>query len=315
MPTQNLQNSPEVGSLVNPWVRAARPETLTAAVVPVVVGTAVAAMENIRLGLGAELHFERMLLALVSACAIQVGTNYFNDAIDFCRGADTTNRLGPPRATQLGLLTAQQMMRGAWAAFFIAVITGAVLVAMCGPVILAIGLLSLLFGYAYTGGPFPLAYRGLGDVFVLLFFGIVAVMGSTYLQLASWPSSSLLAGIQVGLLAVVLIAINNFRDSEGDRMARKYTLAVLLGEKIARYEIVVAAVLPFILGFGWLLHDALWAAVLPLAALPLLGKVIGGAGRLAPSAACNGLLVTSAKMHALFGALLAAGLLLSALWR
>jgi 1,4-dihydroxy-2-naphthoate octaprenyltransferase len=308
----NIQNA---DAPKNPWILAARPKTLTAAVVPVVVGTALAFWEMAGLENSAEIKIERVLLALISACSIQVGTNYFNDAIDFTRGADTTARLGPPRATQLGLLTSKQMLHGAWCAFALAIITGAILVAVAGPEILAIGLLSLLFGYAYTGGPFPLAYRGLGDVFVLLFFGVIAVMGSAFLQLGTWPISGFIAGLQVGLLAVVLIVINNFRDSNGDRAVGKYTLAVLLGERFSRLEIAGATFAPILLGAFWVERGAVLAALLPLLALPVMSVVVRGMWRASPSAECNTFLGQAAKVHALFGVLLAAGLVMSALWK
>jgi 1,4-dihydroxy-2-naphthoate octaprenyltransferase len=301
--------------LVNPWLLAARPKTLTAAIVPVLVGTAVAYWEQCRVGAPIGMHWDRMALALLSACAIQVGTNYFNDAIDFRRGADTKERLGPPRATQLGLLTPRQMMAGAWIVFLVALVSGAALAFLSGPEIVVIGIFSLLFGYAYTGGPFPLAYRGLGDVFVLIFFGVIAVMGSVFIQLGSWPLSGLVAGLQVGFLAVVLIAINNFRDSAGDKAAGKYTLAVLLGERMTRFEITMATLIPVVLGMFWFLWGAALAAILPLLVAPLMQGLMSGVWRTAPSAACNDLLVRAAKVHALFGVLLVAGLFLSAAWR
>ncbi len=300
---------------MNAWILAARPKTLTASVVPVLVGTSLAVWEQARIGSELSLPFERALLAILSACAIQVGTNYINDAIDFKRGADTVERLGPARATQLGLLTAQQMMRGAYLAFMVATISGAILVALSGPAILVIGLLSLLFGYAYTGGPYPLAYRGLGDLFVLIFFGIVAVMGSVFLQLGSWPVSGLVAGIQVGLLAVVLIAINNFRDCKGDRAVDKRTLAVVLGEQLTRYEIALATFIPLMLGVYWLRQGAYLAAVLPFLSFPSMLRVVRGMWNTSPSAECNRFLVLAATAHAVFGCLFAAGLILGALWR
>ena len=230
------------------WLQAARPKTLTAAIVPVLVGAAVAFFEQPALAVS---RWWVAAVALSSALAIQVGTNFFNDAIDFRKGADTPDRVGPTRITQAGLRSEAQVLRAAWISFAVAVLFGAVLVVEGGAPILLIGVTSLLFGYLYTGGPYPLAYRGLGDLFVLLFFGLIAVSGTAFLITGGWSGQALVAGAQVGFLAVVLIAINNLRDREGDQAAGKRTLAVLLGVRGARAEISAALMLPFILGVQW----------------------------------------------------------------
>ncbi|MDR7419001.1 MAG: 1,4-dihydroxy-2-naphthoate polyprenyltransferase [Armatimonadota bacterium] len=208
---------------------AARVPTLTAAVSPVLVGTAAAA------GSGA---FQALpaLAALAGALAIQVGTNYSNDALDFLHGADTSQRRGPARATQSGLLTARQVLLGSYACFGVAALAGLYLVALRGWPILVAGLLSIAAGVAYTANPFRLGYRGLGDVFVFVFFGVVAVAGSDYVQTGAVRGAALLASVAPGLLAVAILVANNLRDLETDRAVGKRTLAVRLGAPATRVQ-------------------------------------------------------------------------------
>ncbi|HET7039985.1 MAG TPA: 1,4-dihydroxy-2-naphthoate octaprenyltransferase, partial [Gemmatimonadales bacterium] len=221
---------------------AARPRTLSAAFVPVLAGTALVAAE------GHTVHWWRSALALVGAGAIQIGTNLFNDLLDFHRGADTRHRVGPVRATQSGLLSPGQVRAAALACFAVALAAGVPLVIAGGMPILVLGLLSLLFGYGYTGGPYPLAYNGLGEIFVLLFFGLGAVGGTYYLHAAGLTPPVALAGVQVGLLACALLSVNNLRDVAEDARADKRTLAVLLGPGFGRAEVAGFALGPFVLG-------------------------------------------------------------------
>ncbi len=294
-------------SSVSVWLLAVRPKTLTAALVPIVVGTAIAYLD------GGTLRLWVAGLALAASFFIQVGTNFVNDAIDFKKGADTEERVGPVRVTQSGLLSAKAVMAGGAACFVVAVLLGAPLVWVGGWPILVIGLFSVACGYGYTGGPFPLAYVGLGDVFVMLFFGLIAVTGTHFLVSASWSVWALLGGLQVGAHATVLIAINNLRDRTTDARVGKRTLAVRLGERGAKGEITALAVAPFVLGFAWCARGAWWAALLPLLSLPVAVTLIRDVLRTPPSAAYNGYLARSAKLHLLFGLLLAAGLSVS-LW-
>lgn len=293
---------------LRPWIAAARPKTLTAAVVPVVVGSV----------LGAELRPEWefqwsvSVAALLSAGAIQVGTNYFNDVLDFEKGADTAARIGPTRITQSGGASPKEVYRAALGAFLVALLFGAYLVWHGGFPILVIGLLSFLFGYTYTGGPFPLAYRGLGDLFVLIFFGLIAVLGMVFLHTGGWHLEGWIAGLQVGALAVVLIAINNLRDRETDAGVNKRTLAVRLGERGAKIEIAALLMIPFVLGLYWFRTRFSWAGILPLVLLPFAVRVAREIGAQKPSAELNRYLGKCAFIHLAFGALLAIGFALGA---
>jgi len=223
---------------MNPWLLAARPKTLAAAVTPVLAGTALAFQGS--------MHWPSFVFALLGSVFIQVGTNYVNDALDFKKGADTHTRLGPLRVTQAGLLDADAVLRGAYLCFVLAAFCGIPLILRGGWPIAAIGIASIIAAYAYTGGPYPLAYHGLGEVFVMIFFGLVAVCGSFYLQRLTLDATAWIGGIAVGSLAVVILAINNLRDIENDRASNKRTLAARFGETFARAEIVFFATLPFV---------------------------------------------------------------------
>ena len=247
---------------MNPWLLAARPKTLAAAIVPVLVGTALAYNAH------TIFHWTAFLFALGGALFIQIGTNLVNDALDFKRGADTSERLGPLRVTQAGLLSANTVMTGAYACFGIAMLCGIPLIARGGWPIAVIGVVSILAAYAYTGGPFPLSYHGLGELFVMLFFGIVAVGGSFYVQRLTIDISVLVAGIAVGALAVLLLAINNLRDIDNDRKSSKRTLAARFGERFARGEIEWMALTVYI-ATGIVAYARDWHLLAPVVTLPL----------------------------------------------
>jgi 1,4-dihydroxy-2-naphthoate octaprenyltransferase len=251
-------------SAVRIWVMAARVRTLPAAVAPVLVGTSLA------LGAG---HFNALafVAALLGAMLIQVGTNLSNDYSDARRGADTEDRLGPVRVTAGGLVPPSQVLLATYVSFGLAVVCGIYLVAVAGPELLAVGAASILAGVLYTGGPRPYGYEGLGEVFVFLFFGIVAVAGSYFVQVQDLPWQAFVCAVPVGLLASAILMVNNVRDLETDRRAGKRTLAVRLGRARARdlYTVVVAAAylaapLPWVLGSmtAWLF--LCWATI-PLA--------------------------------------------------
>lgn len=228
---------------------AARPKTLPAAVCPVVAGSALAWRLT---------HHISWLLAvctLLSTICIQVATNYFNDAVDAAKGADTAARLGPVRATAAGLVSRRTMMLAGLAAVLAAMLFSIPLLHARGWPILAIGVVSLFFSYGYTGGPWPLAYRGLGELFVLLFFGLVAVTGTVFVQTGHWRAEGLLTGLQVGSLSTALIAINNLRDFEEDTRTGKRTLAVRMGKKAARTMIVIWCLLPYYAVSLWKVFD------------------------------------------------------------
>lgn len=222
------------------WLLAARPKTLAASVTPVLAGTALAFR-----GL-ATMHWQPFVFALLGAVFIQIGTNYVNDALDFKKGADTHTRLGPLRVTAAGLLSAEAVLRGAYVCFFLAALCGIPLILRGGWPIAAIGIASIVAAYAYTGGPYPLAYYGLGEVFVMIFFGLVAVCGAFYLQRLTLDPAAWIGGFAVGSLAVVILAINNLRDIDNDRASHKRTLAARFGATFARAEIVIFTLMPFL---------------------------------------------------------------------
>ena len=283
---------------------ALRPKTLSAAVVPVWVASALVVTQ----GLSPKLWVS--VLATMSSIFIQIGTNFVNDALDFKKGADTSTRLGPKRVTQSGLLSARQVITGAALCFVVAALLGLPLVIEGGWPIIAIGITSILMGYAYTGGPYPLAYRGLGDLFVILFFGLVAVGGTYFLHTGTYHSDAFVAGLQVGFLATVLIAVNNLRDAPEDAKVKKRTLAVRFGISFARFEILSLVLLAFALGIHWELREQRWAALMPLVALPLATKIVRDVYRHAPSPIYNQFLAKSGALHLLFGILISIGFLL-----
>ena len=287
------------------WLLASRPATLPAATVPVLVGAAAAVSD------GAALRPAVLAATLLSALLIQVGTNFANDYSDFVRGADHAGRLGPVRVTQSGLLTQGAVRRGIVAAFGLAALLGGYLAWVGGWPIVAIGVLSIVAGLAYTGGPWPFGYHGLGDVFVFVFFGLVAVTGTAYLQAGRWSATALAAAVPVGLLVTNILVVNNLRDRPTDAGAGKRTLAVRLGDRATRrqYALLTAlaylAALPLAAGAprrAWALLPWL---TLPLA-VALVRQVLGGlAGR-----ALNATLARTGRLLLVFGVLLAAGLLL-----
>jgi 1,4-dihydroxy-2-naphthoate octaprenyltransferase len=287
------------------WLMAARPRTLPAAVAPVLVGTALAATE----GTFKVLTF---LAALIGALFIQVGTNLSNDYSDARRGADTEDRLGPVRVTAGGLVPPRQVLRATYVAFGVAVLAGVYLIATAGWELLLVGAASILAGVLYTGGPRPYGYEGLGEVFVFLFFGVVAVAGSYFAQVERIEWEALVLAVPVGLLASGILVVNNVRDLETDRRAGKRTLAVRLGRRRAQGLFVamvagafVTAPLPWILGSlsAWLL--ICWLAI-PLA-VPLVRVVRSRTD--GPS--LNGALAATGRLQLVFCVLLAAGLLAS----
>ena len=225
--------------MIRAWLLASRPKTLAAAVAPVVIGTALVLRERL------PVDWRLAACALLGAVFIQIGTNFVNDALDFRKGADTSDRLGPLRVTQAGLLDAEAVLRGAYVCFAIAALFGIPLILHGGWPLLVIGVSSIVAAYAYTGGPYPLAYHGLGELFVLVFFGLVAVGGTYFVLTLRYSAAAALAGIAAGSLAVVLLAINNLRDIENDRRAGKRTVAVRIGERGARMEIAAALLIPY----------------------------------------------------------------------
>lgn len=233
-------------SLIRACVLASRPKTLPAAIVPVWVGCLLAWKTS---GV-----FDSLLAVatLAGAIAIQIATNFFNDAIDASKGADTEKRLGPLRVTASGMMSPRVVMLLGCVFLLVATGCGVILYQERGWPIVAIGIPSLFLAYGYTGGPFPLAYRGMGECFVILFFGLVAVAGTVFIQTGTWPGSSFLLGLQIGLLSAVLISINNLRDRAEDSVTGKRTLAVRFGHRAACAILAAEVAGAVLCSFGWL---------------------------------------------------------------
>ncbi len=285
------------------WLLAARPATLPAAIAPVLVGTAVAARDN---------HFRALpfLAALIAAMLIQIGTNFANDLFDFHKGADTAARLGPRRVTQSGLIQPYEVARATALTFGAAALIGLYLITVGGLPILLIGVASIAAGILYTGGPWPLGYHGLGDVFVFVFFGLIAVTGTYYVQAGAVSATAVAAAIPMGLLVTAILIVNNVRDIDTDRAAGKRTLAVRLGRRATRlhYALFVAgAYLAPPLMF--LAHRESWLFWLPWLTLPLAIGLIRIVYTRVDGTALNGALKGTGRLDLLFGLLFAASLL------
>ncbi|HKP90863.1 MAG TPA: 1,4-dihydroxy-2-naphthoate polyprenyltransferase [Thermoleophilaceae bacterium] len=287
------------------WLVAARPRTLPAAVAPVLVGTALARTEG-------TFHWVRFACALVGSVFIQVGTNLANDYSDARRGADTEDRLGPVRVTAGGLMPPRRVLVGTWVAFGIAVAAGAYLVAVAGWQLLLVGAASIAAGVLYTGGPRPYGYEGLGELFVFLFFGVVAVVGSYYVQVEELEWEAFALSVPVGLLASAILVVNNVRDVDTDRRAGKMTLAVRLGRTRARRLYAAMTLLAFVAPV------VIWAAggltawiLLALLALPLAPPLVRTVGTRTDGASLNGALAGTGRLLAVYSLLLSAGVLLS----
>ena len=285
------------------WILAARPATLTAAFAPVAVGTACAW----RVG---GFRWDAALAALLGAFLIQIATNFANDMFDFQKGADTAERLGPTRAAQAGLLTVRQLRRGIIVTFTLALGMGIYLTWIAGPAVIVIGLASMTAGLAYTGGPFPLAYNGLGDVFVMAFFGFVAVCGTTFVQALFVPQIAWAASVPIGALATGILVVNNVRDFEGDARAGKTTLVVRFGRGagVREYAFLLAAayatpIIMFV--FGWASAWVCLPLLTVLWAVGLLRSLVNDRG-----VALNQTLAETAKLLSLFGVLFAIGIAL-----
>jgi 1,4-dihydroxy-2-naphthoate polyprenyltransferase len=293
-------------SPVRLWLMAARPRTLPAAIAPVLVGTAAAVQVSDEIRVGA------FIAALVGSIFIQIGTNLANDYSDARRGADTADRLGPVRVTSSGLVAPRRVLVATWVAFAVAVAAGIYLATVAGVVILIVGAASILAGVLYTGGPRPYGYEGLGELFVFLFFGLVAVNGSYYVQLErlDWLPFGLSLG--VGFLATAILVVNNVRDLETDRRAGKMTLAVRLGRQRTRslYALLIVA------GFAAVPVTLLCAdgpawGLLSLLAAPLVGRPLRAVMTRTDGPSLNAALAGTGALLAAFSALLAAGLLLA----
>lgn len=275
------------------WILASRPPTLPAAFVPVLVGSALAvAHGHFRLG--------AFLAAFVSALFIQIGTNIANDLFDFQKGADTEERLGPTRVTQSGLLSISEVRAGMWVSFAVAFMTGLYLVYIGGWPILLVGVLGIICGIAYTGGPFPLAYHGLGDVFAFLFFGIIAVCGTYYVHTDTLHWLALWVSLPVAFLVNAILVVNNYRDIDTDRKANKRTLAVRMGPTLTRghYFFLVAGA--YVIPVIWSIQTGRAWVLLPLITLPLGIKMIRALFT-RTGTALNPVLKGTGQLHLIYG--------------
>lgn len=285
------------------WVLASRPRTLPAAIAPVLVGMALAAAHGL-------FAWAPALAAMLGACFIQIGTNFANDYFDFKSGADTAERLGPLRVTQAGLVTPAQIKAATAIAFGLATLCGLYLTWVGGWPIVVIGLLSILCGIAYTGGPFPLGYNGLGDLFVFVFFGLVAVGGTYYVQALSLSPVALAVAVPVGLLSTAIIVVNNLRDVDTDVVAGKRTLAVLFGRTFARKEYLVLLILAYLTPLALIaLGHLSWGAALTLLSLPMAVGLVRKVHTV-QGPALNAVLGGTGKLLLVFSLLLSVGILL-----
>lgn len=287
---------------IYPWLLAFRFKTLIAAFVPVMVGTA--------LVYGTRGRFDQwvVIFALASACCIQIATNLLNDAIDFKKGADTEERIGPKRVTQSGLLT-EKMVWTMGIVFLLAALGfGVPLVIKGGVPIVVLGLASLFLAYGYTGGPFPLAYLGLGDLFVLLFFGLFAVGGTSYLHILEFGPEMLVAGVQIGCLSTILIAVNNLRDSDTDRKVNKKTLAVRFGDGFVKFEIFFLTAITYLLNLYYLVTLNKLYVLISFAILPFGLFIVGMVYSIKDKQRLNSVLALSALHQLLFSLILSFGL-------
>lgn len=255
-------------SRLQAWKTAARIHTLPAAIVPVLVGSGLAYGEGV-------FRWDAFVWALIGALSIQVAANFANDASDAVRGADTEDRLGPPRMVALGVISSRQMWLATWTALAIAAVAGAVLTAIAGWIVLVIGVSSVIAMLGYVGGPVPYGYRGFGELFVFVFFGLVATVGSRYVHNETAPLSAWMLAIPVGMLVTAILVANNFRDIDSDRAARKKTLAVIMDRKQTRtlFAVLVYGAFAAIAVFGamgWTPISTLFSGFLiPFAAVPV----------------------------------------------
>jgi 1,4-dihydroxy-2-naphthoate polyprenyltransferase len=306
-PSAAADRSPAMSppSGIHIWLMAARVRTLPASVAPVLVGTALAGY----LGVFYPLRF---VAALIGAVFIQVGTNLSNDYSDARRGADTEDRLGPVRVTAGGLVPPRRVLVATYVSFGIAVLAGIYLVVVAGWQLLLVGAASILAGVLYTGGPRPYGYEGLGEVFVFLFFGIVAVAGSFFVQVEHLDWEAFALAVPVGLIAAAILVVNNFRDLDTDRRAGKRTLAVRLGRERTRDMFAVVVYVAYLLvPVTWAFGPLTAWVMLPWLTLPLAAGVVRTVRNRTDGRSLNETLARTGMLQLVFCVLLAAGLLLS----
>jgi len=285
------------------WLLASRPKTLFAAFVPIIVGSSLAYAEG-------KLNLLVALLTFICTTLLQIGTNFANDLFDYLRGADTKKRIGPLRVLNANLVTPTQMKLALIIVFSSAFLLGLFLVYHGGVLIFIIGVISIIAAIAYTAGPFPLAYNGLGDAASFIFFGVIGTVGTYFLQTGEITSIALLASLPVGALVTNIIVVNNYRDMEQDKIAGKITLAVKLGETFSRYEYVILISASFLVPLIiYLNYDFSEWIFLPYITFPIAYKLIVMMFSFT-GPQLNKTLELTAKFSALYGLLFALGFLL-----
>jgi 1,4-dihydroxy-2-naphthoate octaprenyltransferase len=290
-------------SKYNAWLLASRPKTLLAAVVPVMVGSALAISMK-------KFFLPYSIVALLCSILIQVGTNFTNDLYDFLKGSDTVKRKGPRRVLATGLISVTEMRNAIILVFGLTFLLGLYLVFSVGILILWVGLFSIFAGIIYTAGPFPLAYNGLGDVFVFIFFGIVGTMGTFYLHTQEISFLSFIVSIPVGALITNILVVNNFRDIEEDREANKKTLAVILGREFSRWQFIILILISYLTSFSlYFQFDFDFGIFLPFVTIPISFILMKMLYRL-KGEELNKTLELSAKFAGVYGLCLSIGLIL-----
>ncbi len=285
------------------WILAARPKTLPAAAAPVLIGCALSVGDGF-------FALVPSIAALGAALLIQIGTNYANDYYDFVKGTDTAARLGPTRATQAGLVTPSQIKKAIAVVFGMALLVGLYLVLRCGWPILVIGLLSIAFGLLYTGGPYPLGYNGLGDIFVLIFFGPVAVAGTYFVNTHEFSAFSVVAGLTPGLFSVGLLTINNLRDMDNDRVSGKRTLQVRFGRAFARWEFLLCLLVAHIVSAAMCVSEGRWLGLIAFVTIVPSVILIRKVFAMVEGSALNNALATTGRLLFLHSLLFSIGWIL-----
>ncbi len=285
------------------WILASRPKTLLAAIVPVLIGTSIVSFET-------KVNFLAAIVAGICAVLIQIGTNFVNDLYDFLSGADSDSRKGPTRALASGLISVSEMKAAIILVFLVTFILGLYLVYISTWITLLIGILSIFAGIAYTAGPYPLAYNGLGDVFVFLFFGIVGTVGTYYVQVVEISTLVLWASIPVGALITNILVVNNYRDIDEDKEVGKKTLAVKMGKRFTRYQYLIFMVLSYLILFVvYFTYNQSFFVFLPFLTLPIALRLIRMIFTF-KGEELNKTLELTAKLSAFYGLLFAVGILL-----
>lgn len=282
------------------WIGALRPVSFTASVIPVLVGTAIAAQD--------EFHTALFVLALIGSVAIHAGTNLVNDYFDHVKGTDNAESLGQSGVIQRGLLSPRSVLTGGIVAFAVGAVVGLLITALTGWPVLALGVASVLAGYFYTASPFSLAYRGLGEVVVFVFMGPVIVMGAYYVQVEAFAWEAFIASVPIGLLVAAILHANNVRDIENDRRNNKWTLAALAGRPLADYEFIVLTIGAYVAVVAMIAAGvAPWPVLITLVTLPIAVRLVRFEMTQTSWRALNGVLAQTAGLHMLFGVLLALG--------